>query len=86
MTNLEQMIDETYVAPQIDQELDRFCLQIAIEGGSPQLTFSNKLEFLFLTFRNKPMELPNAFRLVFSVELSRVIKSVRGRLALNFAH
>lgn len=86
MTNLEPMIDEAYVTPPIDQELDRFCLQIAIEGGNPQLTLSNKLEFLFLTFRNKPMELPKAFRLVFSVELSRVIKSVRGRLALNLAH
>ncbi len=86
MTNLEPMIDETYVAPQIDQELDRFCLQVAIEGGNPQLTFFNKLEFLLLTLRSKPLELPRAFRLVFSVELSKIIETVRGRLSLTFAH
>ena len=86
MIHLESSIDELYVAPQIDQELDRFCLQVAIEGGSPQLTFLNKLEFLFLTLRNKPMELPRAFRLVFSVELSRVIGSVRGHLPMSFSH
>ncbi|MBC7751749.1 MAG: hypothetical protein H7Z73_08525 [Candidatus Saccharibacteria bacterium] len=86
MTTFNTMTDETYVAPQIDQELDRFCLQVAIECGSPQLTFFNKLEFLFLTFRNKPMELPSAFHLVFSVEFSRVIESVRGRLGLKFVH
>lgn len=86
MTTFNTMTDETYVAPQIDQELDRFCLQVAIEGGSPQLTFFNKLEFLFLTLRNKPMELPSAFHLVFSVEFSRVIENVRGRLGLNFVH
>mgnify|MGYP001594749008 CR=1 FL=1 len=86
MTNLEHMIDEAYVAPQIDQELDRFCLQVAIEGGNPHLTFFNKLEFLLLTLRSKPMELPRAFRLVFSVELSKIIETIRGRLSLTFAH
>ena len=86
MTNLEPVIDEIDVVPQIDQELDRFCLQVAIEGGNSQLTFFNKLEFLLLTLRSKPLELPKAFRLVFSVELGKMIETVRGRLSLNFIH
>ncbi len=82
MTNLESMREEMSIAPQIDQELDRFCLQIAIEGENPQLRFSNKLEFLLLTLKNKPMELPRAFHVVFRIEFSRIVKSTRQRWLL----
>ena len=86
MTTFDTVLDETYVAPQIDLELDRFCLQLAIEGASPHLSYANKIEFLMLTFRTKRTDFPKAVRLLLRIELTALLENVRGRLQKNFAH
>lgn len=86
MTTFDTAVDETYAAPQIDLELDRFCLQLAIEGASPHLSLANKIEFLMLTFKNKRSDLPKAIRLLIRLELTKLIESVHELLHKNFAH
>ncbi len=86
MTTFNTVLDEPYVAPQIDLELDRFCLQLAIEGASPHLSYANKIEFLMLTFKNKRSDFPKAVRLLLRLELTALIEKIRGRLQKNFAH
>lgn len=86
MTTFDTVLDETYVAPQIDLELDRFCLQLAIEGANPHLSYAHKIEFLMLTYRTKRADFPKAVRLLLRIELTALLEIVRGRLQKNFAH
>ncbi|MDE2421648.1 MAG: hypothetical protein KGO49_10790 [Gammaproteobacteria bacterium] len=89
MTTFNTVLDEPYVAPQIDLELDRFCLQLAIEGASPYLSYANKIEFLMLTFKNKRSDFPKSVRLLLRLELTVLIEKIqkiRGRLQKNFVN
>jgi hypothetical protein len=83
MTTIHTILDDTVVAPRIDLELDRFCLQLTIEGASPHLSYANKIEFLILTFKSKRTDFPKAVRLLLRLEVSALLGNVRGRLQKN---